>query len=56
MYNHWKCELDQIFSSRFGFTSDDVEDYLWYDAFSDGLSPTEAFKEWMDENHYRIWA
>lgn len=42
----WKEEVDKLFFLEFGAGSDDFADYLWRDAYDDGFSPREAFKNW----------
>ena len=45
-FDSWKLEVDKLFVQTFELTSDDVEDYLWYDSFRAGATPKEAFEGW----------
>jgi hypothetical protein len=47
-FEAWKEELNTIFVGEFGMDSDSFEDYLWRDAWEDGLSPEEAFEDWRE--------
>lgn len=46
-FNSWKQSVDGIIASFYiGLVSDDFDDWLWYDAYSDGLTPVEAVIDW----------
>lgn len=38
----WKDKVDQILLQKVGFSSDDLTDWLWRDAFDDSLTPEQA--------------
>ena len=49
-FKNWKRSVDYYCAAFYhGMTTDDFEDYLWYDDYSLGLSPWEAFCEWREE-------
>jgi len=48
-FEEWMAAVDNLFAKKFyGLTSDDFEDYLWYDAYDNGATPEEAVDEWED--------
>jgi hypothetical protein len=51
-FQEWKSELNELFEAAIGLSTEDIEDYCWYDLYEDGFTPEEAFKEWKTEN---IW-
>lgn len=49
-FDQWKKQVDKICSDFYGgLTTDDFEDYLWYDAFVAEESPEVAFLIWSRE-------
>ena len=51
-FDLWKNLVDRKFEEHFGgLNSDDFEDWLWHDAFSDGLTPSQAFRDWLEEQN-----
>lgn len=50
MFESWMTEVDQIFAAKFGgLTSEDLEDFYWWDLWNDGYTPQEAFEVYEDE-------
>ena len=46
----WMAEVDQELSRRCGFTSGDLTDYGYRDAYSDELTPGEVAGEVLTDN------
>ena len=49
-FEQWMTEVDKLFVKTFGLDSGCFEDWLYYDAYEDGLTPKEAFKTYVEEN------
>lgn len=50
-FDLWMDLVHRKFEDRFfGMNADDFEDWLWRDAFDSGLTPSQAFANWMEEN------
>ena len=48
-FKEWMAEVDVIIADKFGgLTHEDLEDYNWYSAFEDGLTPEEVVDEFID--------
>lgn len=54
MFELWMEQVNALFLAGFGITSDDVEDYMWHDAFTDGLSPREAMDQWKEDMAHEL--
>lgn len=50
-FEEWKKAVDKLFMKYMHCTSDDVEDWLWFDDYLNGVSPDNAFDEWLFENY-----
>jgi Family of unknown function (DUF5419) len=40
----WMKEVDRILDTACGLTSQDIPDWMYYDAYEDGVKPTVAAK------------
>ena len=49
-YENWIKKVDELFFEKFGLGYMDVEDYLWFDSFSDGETPSEAVAGFVETN------
>jgi hypothetical protein len=49
-FETWENEVNQIFLDYYGCGRDDFEDWTWFTAYDDGLTPREAFDLWGEEN------
>lgn len=47
-FDLWMHRVDLYLIDKVGMASDDMEDWLWYDAFSNGELPIEAAKEFLE--------
>jgi hypothetical protein len=48
-FEQWKFRVDMQLIAEIGLDSDDLEDYLWYDDYISGLSPSNAVAEFLKE-------
>lgn len=46
--------LDQLFLETFGLGYEDFPDYLWYDCWANGMTPTQAFDDFRKDNERTI--
>ena len=44
-FDQWKHAVDMMLQRQCGFTSDDLPDHAYYDAWEDGVSPEEVSRE-----------
>lgn len=49
-FEQWMIELDKVFVKQLGMDSSCFEDWNYYIAWEDGLTPREAYKSWLEEN------
>lgn len=42
--------VDRLMVRHFRLDSGSLEDWNWFDAFTDGLAPKEAVNAWADDN------
>lgn len=51
-FKQWMNLVNAQFSEFFaGMTSDDFDDWLWYEDFLRGETPEGAFAEWKEYNY-----
>ena len=48
-YEEWLVELDRALVTRAGYGHSDRPEILWGDYFDDGMSPTEAIEQAIEE-------
>lgn len=51
-FEQWMREVDSRLSDETGSTSDDLADYLYYDAYDTGMAPGEVVSEVLYANGY----
>lgn len=52
-FNDWLEELDKAMRFQFGgFDSNDMPDWCWWDLWDSGLTPSEAFNDYMENQGY----
>lgn len=47
-FEQWKQEVNLLCIKEYGVDTDEMPDWLWHDAFKDGLTPEEAFEDFTD--------
>ena len=48
-YETWLNKCDKLVSNEFGLGLMDFPDFLWYDTFEDGFSPSEAVEQFKED-------
>lgn len=48
-FNEWKVKFDIICINKTGVTSEDLPDWDFWSAWDSGISPKEAFEEFITE-------
>lgn len=48
-FQAWMRRVDACVARKVGLTTSDLADWTWADAFSDGMSPSEAAAAFLDE-------
>lgn len=48
-FDKWMEQVDAIFLDYYQLPADSFEDWLWYDDYTSGLSPQQAFDSWGEE-------
>ena len=51
-YDRWMKRVDTICWSRLGMSYQDMPDWNWRDAFEDGATPSEAVRDFMEDEGY----
>jgi len=49
-FEQWMLKVNKLFVEMFGLDSDCFEDWDYYSAYEEGLTPIEAFQYYMEEN------
>lgn len=49
-FQQWLEEIDDILAIRIGLSHNDLDDWTYYDAWSDGMSPNEAAQEVLEND------
>lgn len=47
-FEQWKQQVNLLLIKEFGVDADELPDHLWHDDFSDGLTPEEAFYDFVE--------
>lgn len=47
-FDLWKYRVDDLLIRRVGLDSDSMEDWLWRDAFDNGMLPVDAVDEFLE--------
>ena len=45
-FEAWKKDLDDLFLAAYGMSSDDFEDYNWFDEWDNDVETADSFEEW----------
>ena len=45
-FSQWMQKVDALFLKKFALSREDFPDWTWRDAFDDGLTPKEAFRQY----------
>jgi hypothetical protein len=48
-FEQWKQQIDLLFIKQFGADSNEFPDRLWHDDFVDGLTPEEAYEDYLED-------
>ena len=48
-FTQWLSAVDTELYRRVGLSHDDLEDWLWHDAFEEGCSPKDAVEDFLSE-------
>lgn len=54
-FEQWMKNVDQILHDICGFTSEDLADFMYYDAWEDGAKPEDVAKGVLEENDFYIY-
>lgn len=55
-FDQWLIEVDELLVTNTGLAHDDLDDYLWFDDYEDGLAPLESVQDWASRNYPGISA
>ena len=51
-FAQWMDAVDRVLESRIGFSSGDLEDWMWRDSFEAGDSPRDAALSFLEDMGY----
>ena len=53
-YAEFMMHVDSYLIEKIGAMQLDLEDHLWYDAFEDGMEPSEAVEDFLYDKGYYL--
>lgn len=53
-FEQWMKKVDQIIYNICGLTSEDLADFMYYDAWEDGARPEDIANDVLEENDFFI--
>jgi hypothetical protein len=54
-FEEWMEMVDELLTDKIGNSSDSIPDFSWYDLYSEGFTPKEAFNTWCADDMFHKW-
>lgn len=51
-FDQWMKVVDSLICDQLGVGAGELPDYLWRDAYDDGIAPEDAAEDYIDGGYY----